>query len=222
MKSPLRKLQKVTTPHAAMAMAAISVAVLSGWLSASVGDQHTPVAAATFGKRQPPVADTPTANPRKKTRLDTAQDLDGHADPLLADQELEITPTALHRFQKVEVLLPDGNIQADGRPLKIRGLALPPRTKTCRRPNGQRWACGLRAIVALHNLVAHSSMVCEFSGTIPNPARCKIGPIDVAATMLRNGWAELAPDTKDDIYIEAQAEAQAARAGIWSNGEVGH
>jgi endonuclease YncB( thermonuclease family) len=40
--------------------------------------------------------------------------------------------------------------------------------------------------------------------------------------MLRNGWEALAASTKDRIYIKAQADAQAARAGIWSNTEVVH
>jgi endonuclease YncB( thermonuclease family) len=81
----------------------------------------------------------------------------------------------------------------------------------------------LQAVVAVHNLVAHSSMVCELNGgATPNPARCKIGPIDVAATILRNGWGELTPGTKDEVYIEAQAAAQAARVGIWSDAEVAH
>ena len=112
----------------------------------------------------------------------------------------------------------DGIIRADGRRLTIYGLMLPARAKACRRKDGERWACGLRALVALHNLVTHSSMICGVQdGAAPTPARCKIGPIDVAATMLRGGWGVLAPGTTDQVLVEAQAAAQAAQVGIWSD-----
>jgi endonuclease YncB( thermonuclease family) len=199
-----------TKPAAIIAMGAVGIALLSGLLVASINSPLKQSAA----KRQADSAGT-IAGKSQKAEIANAN-FDARTPE--AKQIPTIEPKALHRFKTVEVVPSDGFILADGRKLKIYGLTLPPRTRACRRANGERWACGLRSIVALYNLVTHSSMICEIDEEkSPHPAKCKVGPIDVTATMLRNGWGVLTPGTKDKVYIEAQTAAQAANVGIWSD-----
>ena len=49
----------------------------------------------------------------------------------------------------------DGSIAADGKFLKLKGIAFPVRNKICGEPNTVRWACGMRAHGAARTWMAH-------------------------------------------------------------------
>jgi endonuclease YncB( thermonuclease family) len=208
---PTRRNGNLTAPRLIIVAGAIGVALIAGLLVASIDSRPKQSNTAADKHAVEPAAAMLIHRPKKDEIEHTLEDV----------QKPTMKPVTLNRFNVVQVIPSDGAILADGRKLEIYGLTLPPRTRACRRADGERWACGLRAIVTLYNLISHSSMVCEIEDKAPsNPAKCKVGQIDVAATMLRNGWAELTPGTNDKSYVEAQAAARAARVGIWSDTEM--
>ena len=135
-----------------------------------------------------------------------------------ADQFATTEPDNLNHFANVRVVSADGLIQADLVPLRLYGLILPPRNKICRTQEGRPWACGLRAYVALYNLVTGHPIACEFKGSnVPALGVCRVDSNDITAKLLREGWASLAEGVTDKLYVEAVAVAKAAHAGIWSS-----
>jgi len=46
-------------------------------------------------------------------------------------------------------------------------------------------------------------------------ARCRVGETDLGAYMISNGWAREVAAESGGAYAEAQAEARAARRGVW-------
>jgi endonuclease YncB( thermonuclease family) len=90
----------------------------------------------------------------------------------------------------------------------------------------QRWACGLQARAALHNLVAGRSLFCQPRRALADggiAADCRLDARDalpagnVAHLLVRRGWARPVPESASDFAAEV-AEAQAERAGLWRGG----
>jgi len=85
----------------------------------------------------------------------------------------------------------------------------------CKDAEGLRWACGLRARAALHNLLRASTLRCRSMNNITAKrfgAYCAITGNDVGAALVRNGWARPRPDA----YAAEVAEARRNRAGLWN------
>ena len=85
----------------------------------------------------------------------------------------------------------------------------------CKDAEGLRWACGLRARAALHNLLRASTLRCRSMNDITAKrfgAYCAITGDDVGAALVRNGWARPRPDA----YAAEVAEARRNRAGLWN------
>ncbi|HEV2597427.1 thermonuclease family protein [Sphingopyxis sp.] len=81
-----------------------------------------------------------------------------------------------------------------------------------------RWLCGREARTALEKLAGRGPLHCEvaakdrYDRTL---ATCRTAPypdgVDLAAEMVRQGWAV----ATSDAYMAEEAEAQARRRGIW-------
>jgi endonuclease YncB( thermonuclease family) len=85
----------------------------------------------------------------------------------------------------------------------------------CKDAEGLRWACGLRARAALHNLLRASTLRCRSVNDITAKrfgAYCAITGDDVGAALVRNGWAR----PRSDAYAAEVAEARRNRAGLWN------
>jgi len=85
----------------------------------------------------------------------------------------------------------------------------------CKDAEGLRWACGLRARAALHNLLRASTLRCRSTNDITAKrfgAYCAITGDDVGAALVRNGWAR----PRSDAYAAEVAEARRNRAGLWN------
>jgi endonuclease YncB( thermonuclease family) len=91
----------------------------------------------------------------------------------------------------------------------------PTRDAVCKDAEGLRWACGLRARAALHNLLRGSMLTCR---SINNAAAkrlrasCAIAGQDLGAALVRNGWAR----PRSSAYASELAEARQNRAGLWN------
>ncbi|MGA7802483.1 MAG: thermonuclease family protein, partial [Gammaproteobacteria bacterium] len=82
--------------------------------------------------------------------------------------------------------------------------------------DGRRWACGLRAYVALLNLIGSAAIECHPNDTSkPDVVVCHKGSIDLSEWMLEHGWARLHPGVTDKRYVAAVQTAKAGKVGIW-------
>ena len=125
-----------------------------------------------------------------------------------------LTPTTLNYF-RVNVAL-DGTLRTDKHTFHLYGANIPGREYTCTYHNGQRWACGLRAYVALLNIVGSAPIECRPKDALkPEVVICHNGNIDLSEWMLKNGWARLQKGVTDERYVEAARAASTAKIGMW-------
>lgn len=119
----------------------------------------------------------------------------------------------------------DGTTLLQGdRQIRFHGVEGPRATEVCLDDHGRRWACGLQARAALHNLLAGGSLLCTPRMALGDggmSASCSLrkasagGPVqDVARSLVALGWARPAPATKRDLD-EALAAARRDQAGLW-------
>ena len=96
------------------------------------------------------------------------------------------------------------------------GIAAPGPGQTCR-AQGKVWNCGQDAAFALAFEVAEHWVTCREKGRDPRGwviAVCFIGPYDLGARMVGQGWA-VADRRVSDAYAAAEAKAREAGAGLW-------
>lgn len=110
----------------------------------------------------------------------------------------------------------DGDtLSLDGRRIRLQGMDAPEPAQTCIR-DGAGWPCGATARFALAEMVQRGDVFCTVSGedrTGRALARCTVGGDDIAEALVRQGLA-----VADGLrgYAAAEAEARAARRGLWA------
>jgi endonuclease YncB( thermonuclease family) len=108
------------------------------------------------------------------------------------------------------------------KPIRFQYVAVPPQEMICRGPAGVRWACGLRARIALNSFVKdrNRSIECEVKEEADAVLLrlCRAGAIELNHWLLSNGWAELAAGVSDPVLIAAERTARQNFLGIWGNG----
>ena len=103
--------------------------------------------------------------------------------------------------------------------IRLHGIDAPEEDQTCNGAGGGSWGCGREATRALAGLIAGEEISCEplardrYGRTI---ARCFRNGLDLQAEMVRRGlaWAFIKYSTD---YLAQEAEARAARRGIWQS-----
>jgi endonuclease YncB( thermonuclease family) len=105
--------------------------------------------------------------------------------------------------------------------VKLSGVEAPEAEQRC--GTGARvWRCGATAEAALARLVSGRTIACSTSGEDSagrTLGRCSYGDKDVAAELVRQGYV-FADGTFLARYGSQEREARAAKAGIWSAGDV--
>ncbi len=113
----------------------------------------------------------------------------------------------------------DGDtIEVRGRRIRLHGIDAPESGQTCHR-NGRPWQCGRDATAALDRFIGGRTVTCtelDVDRYGRSVARCTAGGQDVSAWLVRNGWA-VAYRRFSEAYVGDEAEARAARRGIWSS-----
>ncbi|MDQ0503861.1 thermonuclease family protein [Xanthobacter agilis] len=108
----------------------------------------------------------------------------------------------------------DGDtLRLDGQRIRLTGMDAPELAQTCMR-DGQSWPCGATARFALVELVQRGDVFCAGSGADAYGrmlARCTVDGVDIAEELVRQGLA-----LADGRYGTAEAEARAARRGLWA------
>ena len=107
--------------------------------------------------------------------------------------------------------------------IRLTGLDAVEYRQDCGRPDGTRWMCGREARTALEKLAGHGPLHCELAARDAyhrTLAACRTLPfpdgVDLAAEMVRQGWAI----ATGDAYMVEEAEAQAKQRGIWQGSFV--
>ena len=107
----------------------------------------------------------------------------------------------------------------DGSEYRIFGIDAPELHQTCKEANGKAWACGRAAKARLTTLIKGGNVACaahdkdRFGRTV---AVCSAqGVPDLGEAMVRQGYAIDLGGAAGNPYHDAEAAAQAAKAGIW-------
>ncbi|HET7131697.1 MAG TPA: thermonuclease family protein [Gammaproteobacteria bacterium] len=117
----------------------------------------------------------------------------------------------------VPKLIDGDSFEIAGTGVRLFGIDAPEGRQTCRR-NGADWPCGSAAAQKLAQLVGADRLVCTRKDT-DNYGRvvavCRAGGVDVAREMVTAGLA-LAYRRYSNDYVGAEAEARAAKRGLWA------
>src|SRR5690606_32423448 len=103
------------------------------------------------------------------------------------------------------------------REIRLYGIDAPEGRQSCVRDSGAPWPCGREATALLGRLTG-AAVTCEGRdedryGRLV--ATCTTGELDLAAEMVRRGMA-LAYRSHSSVYSGDEAEARAARRGMWA------
>ena len=101
--------------------------------------------------------------------------------------------------------------------VRLFGVDAPEGRQRCTR-DGAPWACGEAAAEKMRTLVAGRRLVCterDIDQYGRSVAQCTNGEVDIGAELVRAGLA-LAYRQFSDDYVDEEAEAKAARRGVWA------
>lgn len=114
----------------------------------------------------------------------------------------------------------DGTIRANARRLVLAGATAIPADTLCQSPTHGRWACGVRAYVALRTMVHGKELKCATVREVDDgfTARCYGTNTDISHRLLSEGWALYDPATGETLLSDAAEDARRNSRGIWQNG----
>lgn len=101
--------------------------------------------------------------------------------------------------------------------IRLHGIDAPEYRQTCANGAGRDYACGKEAAAVLRALIREQTVTCSSIETDRYGraiALCKAGDLDLNREMVRLGWA-VAYTRHGVDYLGAEAEARAARRGLW-------
>lgn len=117
----------------------------------------------------------------------------------------------------------DSSIKLNGKPVQLYAFKVLPRTRICAYGNGERWACGQRAYIALINIMGSTTIDCRPKkvAALTNidsteTFTCRLPGTDISELLLREGWGTLDSGVADERYIDAAAAAYRFKAGMWA------
>ena len=107
----------------------------------------------------------------------------------------------------------------DGAEYRIFGIDAPELRQSCSEANGKSWLCGRAAKAKLTTLIKSGNVTCQarandrFGRSV---AVCSAeGVPDLGEALVRDGYAIDLGGAAGNPYRDAEAEAQAAKRGIW-------
>jgi endonuclease YncB( thermonuclease family) len=104
-----------------------------------------------------------------------------------------------------------------GRTIRIAGVEPPAADRTCRMPDGAEWPCGRMALTSLRMFLRGRPVECYYrlsDAAADFAAPCRVGPTDLGAWLLTQGWVTPGERAGDD-YRRGAEEARCARRGLW-------
>ena len=199
-------LPRVIKIFVAIGIAAIFV-VITQWERFGLGPQHpalTQPVIYTLPQR-------PELRPADLSAASTPENTDAKAAEALR----------LERIGRLDIVDPlvqaDGSIKGNGQTLYLYGIKPFTSKDVCTKSSGLKLACGLRAYAGLRNTIEHKEIICDPRKILRNgvAATCRLGKIDIALAMVRDGLVELDDNIDDVAMVNAQAFAKGRKLGIW-------
>jgi endonuclease YncB( thermonuclease family) len=113
----------------------------------------------------------------------------------------------------------DGDTVEIGRQrIRLHGIDAPEGGQTCTDANGKPYICGSKAAFALADFIGETNVRChpldrdQYGRTV---ARCFARDTDLAAFLVRSGWALDWPRYSRGAYAFEQQDAKNAKRGMW-------
>jgi len=106
----------------------------------------------------------------------------------------------------------------------LHGVESVPWSAVCQDKDGARWACGLQARAALHNLLKQKTLRCMAPFSLLNEIhqkseyhqlQCLIGTQNIALDQVQAGWARPV-DGLDKSFSFPLSEAKSYKRGLWN------
>lgn len=117
-----------------------------------------------------------------------------------------------------QIYVVDGDtLDVDGRRIRLHGIDAPERGQPCTR-NGQSYDCGEASKQYLTFLLTGENVTCDRRSTDKwgrDVANCIAGTKDVAAQLVRQGWAIAYLEYSAD-YVEEERFARSNELGLWA------
>lgn len=172
----------------------------------------------------PPAADAGRA--QSKTHLLAREQVEAERQAALVAGNHPVQPApATKRYFKVKVR-DAGTLETDAaadKPIVIRieGIKAREADGLCTRADGSNWPCGAQARAALTRFIRARAVTCALppgGETAEFSARCSVMEQDLAAWLVRQGWA-LPAQQGEPALAAAMEAARSGGLGLWRNGE---
>ena len=132
---------------------------------------------------------------------------------------LLVAAPAMAETRSGSAIVIDGDtLEIQGKRIRLFGIDAPEATQLCYR-GAESWACGEAAARELRGLIGTSDLTCtgheidQFGRLL---AVCTTAGMDLGKLMVAQGWAMAFRRYSDD-YVVDQAQAQAAKLGMWGS-----
>ncbi|MEQ1955246.1 thermonuclease family protein [Mesorhizobium sp. CN2-181] len=114
------------------------------------------------------------------------------------------------------IVIDSVSFMQEGKKYRLVDLDAVPAAKTCKNPDGLRWACGLKSRVALSRLLRAKPIRCAQLGEKDGflLVECVRNEKDLGGQMAAAGYA-LTPVGKDRYRVE-EDEARRKKSGVWA------
>jgi endonuclease YncB( thermonuclease family) len=139
--------------------------------------------------------------------------------PVAEDRYLELREgnRVIQMATPITVTAIDGDSLRSGKEdIRLLGIDAVELYQTCRDERGREWACGREAHAALRSIVGSGQVRCASSSRDRFGralSKCSAGEIaDISEALVRAGYAV---NFMSGDYVSAEAEARAAKRGIW-------
>jgi endonuclease YncB( thermonuclease family) len=138
---------------------------------------------------------------------------------LLTAALLSAAPAHAQTITGRATVIDGGTLEIRGTRIRLAGIDQVADDHVCERTGDEAWRCGPRALNALEEFLEEIIVSCvvrerDLVGQLV--ATCAASGTDLGLWLVRNGLAQAASAPQNTRYRQAEAEAKAARRGMWS------
>jgi endonuclease YncB( thermonuclease family) len=182
---------------------AVSSAVLGGAVWYRKNQPAPPIAPTAVAKAKSPQAQTPSPL----------------LDPTPSPGAAPIKPEGKLALQPPFTIINGITVRSGKQTIRLADLEGPHQDTVCHDNEGGLWACGLKARVALNNLISGQTLECNATGQEGDTmlAHCSRDSTDIGRELVRAGWARPLLEKHATYSPELQA-AKETRVGLWETG----
>ena len=117
-----------------------------------------------------------------------------------------------------KVIITDGDtIKFNNKKIRLHGIDTPEIKQLCKNKSDENYKCGVKAKLALINLISSHQVKCSIHGTDRYKrliATCFVKGININEWLVKEGWA-LAYRKYSNTYVDTELFAKNNRVGLW-------